>query len=158
SRLCFEFLERCRGRGIVIYRASGVAHGKNVPFLPILELLRDYYGITAADSTAIAREKIAGRLLLLDRAFDEILPVAFDFLGGGVPEHPLPPMEPEARQRQMFELIRRVIQLRGRREPTITLLEDLHWFDSGSDAFLPPLVEARAGTRALLIVNFRPEY
>jgi class 3 adenylate cyclase/tetratricopeptide (TPR) repeat protein len=158
SRLCFEFLERCRARGMVTYRASGVAHGKHVPFLPVLELLRDYYGITAADSAAIAREKIAGRLLLLDRALDDALPVAFDFLGVGDPERPVPPMEPEARQRQLFELLRRVIQLRGRREPTVTLLEDLHWFDSGSEAFLTPLVEARSGTRALLVVNLRPEY
>jgi len=158
SRLCFEFLERCRARGIVTHRASGVAHGKSLPFLPILELLRDYYGITAADSAAIAREKIAGRLLLLDRAFDEILPVVFDFLAVGDPEHPAPPMDPEARQRLLFELFRRAIQLRGRREPTVTLLEDLHWFDSASDAFLTPLVEARSGTRALLVLNFRPEY
>jgi class 3 adenylate cyclase/tetratricopeptide (TPR) repeat protein len=158
SRLCFEFLERCRARGIVTYRASGVAYGKSVPLLPVLELQRDYYGITAADSAAIAREKIAGRLLLLDRAFDEVLPVVFDFLGVGDPEHPAPAMEPEARQRLLFELIRRVVQLRGRREPTVTLLEDLHWFDGGSNAFLVPLVEARSGTRALLVVNFRPEY
>src|SRR5437899_8301907 len=67
-------------------------------------------------------------------------------------------MEPEARGRRMFELIRRAIQLRGQREPTVTLIEDLHWFDSGSDAYLAPLVEARAGTRALLVLNFRPEY
>jgi len=158
SRLCFEFLERCRARGIVTYRASGVPHGKSVPLLPVLELQRDYYGITAADSAAIAREKIAGRLLLLDRAFDDVLPVVFDFLGVGDPEHPAPAMEPEARQRLLFELIRRVIQLRGGREPTVTLLEDLHWFDGGSNAFLTPLVEARAGTRALLVLNFRPEY
>src|SRR5436309_5369047 len=99
SRLCFEFLERCRARGIVTYRASGVAYGKSVPLLPVLELQRDYYGITAADSAAIAREKIAGRLLLLDRAFDDVLPVVFDFLGVGDPEPPAPAIEPEARQR-----------------------------------------------------------
>ena len=158
SRLCFEFLARCRARGIVTYRASGMPHGKSVPLLPVLDLLRDYYGITAADSAAIAREKIAGRLLLLDRAFDDVLPVVFDFLGVGDPERPAPPMEPEARQRRMFELVRRAIQLRGQREPTVTLIEDLHWFDSGSNAYLAPLVEARAGTRALLVLNFRPEY
>src|SRR5262249_3013146 len=131
---------------------------KSVPLLPILELFRDYYGITTADSAAIAREKIAGRLLLLDRAFDEMLPFVFDFLGVADPERPVPRVDTEARRRQHFELVRPTTLLPVRREPTAPRLQALHWWDGGSEAFLTPLVEARAGTRALLVVNFRPEY
>src|SRR3989454_2341797 len=40
SRLCFEFAERCRARGLRFASAHGVPHGKMVPFLPWLELLR----------------------------------------------------------------------------------------------------------------------
>ena len=40
----------------------------------------------------------------------------------------------------------------------MTLLEDLHWFDGASDAFLETIVESVPGTRDLLLVNFRPEY
>jgi len=32
-----------------VYEARAVAHGKNIPFLPILELLRSYFGITSQD-------------------------------------------------------------------------------------------------------------
>ena len=32
SRLCFEFLERCRARGLTIAVGRAVAHGKNIPF------------------------------------------------------------------------------------------------------------------------------
>ena len=46
SRLCFEFLERCRARGIPILEGRGVAHGKTIPFLPMLELFRAFFGIT----------------------------------------------------------------------------------------------------------------
>jgi hypothetical protein len=35
SRLCFEFVERCRARGLRVLQGTGVAHGKNIPFLPI---------------------------------------------------------------------------------------------------------------------------
>jgi adenylate cyclase len=38
------------------------------------------------------------------------------------------------------------------------VLEDLHWFDEGSDSFLAHFVEALAGSRSLMILNFRPEY
>ena len=37
-------------------------------------------------------------------------------------------------------------------------LEDLHWFDGGSEGFLEAIVEALPGTQLLALVNFRPEY
>src|SRR5213079_2860002 len=46
SRLCFEFAQRCRAREIPVYDAHGVAHGKAIPLLPILEFFRGYFGIT----------------------------------------------------------------------------------------------------------------
>ena len=158
SRLCYEFLERCRARGLMTYETTGVAHGKAIPFLPVLRLFRSFYGITDQDSASTARERIAGRLLLLDERLRESLPLNFDFMGVPDPENPAPRMDPEARQRQMFDIVRRVVQARGQKETTITLLEDLHWFDGGSTVFLEPLLEAVVGTRALVLVNFRPEY
>jgi class 3 adenylate cyclase len=158
SRLCYEFLERCRARGLMTHETAGVAHGKAIPFLPLLRLFRAFYGITEQDSDATARERIAGRLLLLDERLRESLPLNFDFMGVPDPENPAPRIDPEARQRQMFDIVRRVIQARGQRETQVTLIEDLHWFDGGSAAFLEPLIDAVAGTRALVLVNFRPEY
>jgi len=32
SRLCFEFLEHCRARGMRVYEGRAVAHGRNIPF------------------------------------------------------------------------------------------------------------------------------
>jgi class 3 adenylate cyclase/tetratricopeptide (TPR) repeat protein len=158
SRLCFEFLERCRARGLMTYETTGVAHGKAIPFLPVLRLFRAFYGIGEQDSDATARERIAGRMLLLDERLRDGLPLTFDFMGVADPENPAPRLDPEARQRMMFDNVRRVVQARGQKETTVTLLEDLHWFDGGSMAFLEPLVDAAVGTRALVLLNFRPEY
>ncbi len=38
SRLCEEFAASCVARGIGVYRAHGVSHGRTLPFLPALEL------------------------------------------------------------------------------------------------------------------------
>jgi len=102
SRLCFEFLERCRARGMSVYEGRAVAHGRNIPFLPILEVFRAYYGITLEDDDRSAREKIAGRMVLLDQSFAEALPLLFDFLGVSDPQRPPPRLEhelPELRPR-----------------------------------------------------------
>jgi class 3 adenylate cyclase/tetratricopeptide (TPR) repeat protein len=158
SRLCFEFLEHCRARGIVTYEAHGISHGKATPLAPILELYRNYFGIQDEDDARSAREKIAGRMVLLDEALREDLPLVFDFMGVPDPARPVPRMGPEARQRQLFAVMRRIVRLGNRDQPSVTLLEDLHWFDGASDTFLEAFVDAVQQTHGLLIVNFRPEY
>ncbi len=158
SRLCFELIERCRARGLRTLEGRAVAHGRNVPFLTILQVFRAYYAITDQDSDRVAREKIAGRLLLLDEAFREDLPVLFEFHGVPDPERPAPDMDPELRQRRLFAVLRRLVREGVRGEVGIVLLEDLHWLDGGSAAFLEQWVEAVTGTRNLLLLNFRPEY
>src|SRR5262249_18030432 len=110
------------------------------------------------DNEQAAREKIAGRMLALDETLRDALPLVFEFLGVADREQPAPRMDPDARRRQLFSTVKRVVQARSRREPAVTLLEDLHWFDPGSEAFLEVFVEAAAGTRSLLGVNFRPEF
>ena len=161
SRLCFEFVERCRARGLRVTEGHAVAHGTNVPYLPMLEAFRDYYGIESSDSDRVAREKIAGHMLLIDEGFRDVLPVLFEFFDVPDPERPVPPLDPEAKQRQIFSVLRRMVQRTapgGDGENLITLIEDLHWFDAGSEALLAQWVDAIAGSSSLLIVNFRPEY
>jgi class 3 adenylate cyclase/tetratricopeptide (TPR) repeat protein len=158
SRLCYELVERARAQGIAVYEGHGVAHGRRIPMLPILELLRHSIGLTEQDADQGAREKIAGRLLLLDEGFKHDLPLIFDFLGVPDPERPLPQIDPEAYQRQLFAIGKRLVQTRSQREPAIHLLEDLHWFDEASEAFLANSVEAVGATRTLLLANFRPEF
>ena len=68
SRLCFEFLERCRARGLAVFEAHGVPHGKTLPLLPMLELFRSFFGITEQDADQAAREKIAGGMCFSTRA------------------------------------------------------------------------------------------
>jgi class 3 adenylate cyclase/tetratricopeptide (TPR) repeat protein len=158
SRLCQEFADRCRGREIPVYHALAQAHTKSVPLLPVLRLLRSYFGIAEEDSDHTARERIAGKLLLLDDGFADDLPLIFELLS--VPDHerPAPRMDPEARQRRLLDVIGRLIRAQSAREPGVNLFEDLHWIDSASEAFLASHIEAVRGTRSLTIVNFRPEY
>jgi adenylate cyclase len=158
SRLCYEFAERCRVRQIPVYEGHGVAHGKAVPLLPALEFQRVYFGITEQDTPRAARDKIAGRMVLLDEKLAQELPVMFDFLGVPDPERPAPPLGPEARQRQLFDVIRRLGRARSAREPAVFLFEDLHWFDRASEEFIENLVEISPGNRTLVLLNFRPEY
>jgi class 3 adenylate cyclase/tetratricopeptide (TPR) repeat protein len=158
SRLCREFVQSCRARDIEVTEGRGVAHGRRIPLLPVIEMLRGYFGIGEDDEDRLAREKIAGRLLLMEDTFRATLPVLFDFLGVGDPDHPAPQMAPEARERALFGAISRLVHARAAEGGGVIVVEDLHWLDPGSEAFLANLVESLPGTKTLLVVNFRPEY
>jgi len=158
SRLCMEFIERCRARGVAVYQGHCPSHGKVLPLLPIFELFRDYFGITQRDDDQVAREKIAGRMLLLDRELEPFLPLAFDFLGVPDPAQPVTAMEPAVRQRQLLAFTRRLIQARSVREPAVLFVDDAHWLDDSSDAFIAQVADIVPGTRTMLLLNFRPEY
>jgi class 3 adenylate cyclase/tetratricopeptide (TPR) repeat protein len=158
SRLTHEFLARCRKRGIAAFEAHGVAHGKSVPLLSVLELVRAYFGITERDGGAEARRKIAGTLVLLDDTLRGELPLVFEFMGIGDPQRPAPRADTESRQRQMRALMARILAARSQAEPAVLVVEDLHWVDGASEGFVIDLAEAVRGTRTLLLVNFRPDY
>jgi adenylate cyclase len=124
----------------------------------MLQVFRAYFGIGEQDDDRTAREKIAGRLLLIDEDLREALPLLFEFFGVPDPAQPAPRMDPEASQRQLFGVLRRLVREAGEAEPPVTLIEDLHWMDGGSLGFLEQWVEAIGGARGLLLVDFRPEY
>ena len=89
SRLCFEFLERCRARGMRVYEGRAVAHGRNIPFLPILEVFRAYFGITRQTTTTAARARRSpGAWCCSTSSFADALPLLFDFLGVADPRAP----------------------------------------------------------------------
>jgi class 3 adenylate cyclase len=155
SRLCREFTDLCRARDIEVTEGRGVAHGRRIPLLPVIEMLRGYFGIGEEDDGRLAREKIAGRLLLADEALRDALPILFDFLGVGDADHPSPQMGPEARERALFGAISRLVHARADEGGGVILVEDLHWLDPGSEVFLGNLIESLQATRTLVIVNFR---
>jgi class 3 adenylate cyclase/tetratricopeptide (TPR) repeat protein len=158
SRLYHEFAQRCRTEGLEVFEAQAQAHGKSIPFMPILQMLRSFYGIGDKDPEQLAREKIAGRSLLLDPAFAADLPLIFDFLGVPDPERPVPQMNPEGRQRALGDFLCRLVSNPARKKALVLIVEDLHWIDEGSQTMLHGLVDGMAGTPTLVLVNYRPEY
>jgi class 3 adenylate cyclase/tetratricopeptide (TPR) repeat protein len=158
TRLCYEFARRCRERDVEVFEGHALSHSQRIPLHPVQDLLTGYFEIEDGASDTAIRDAVRTKLLSLDDAFDDVLPVLFDFLGAPDPEHPSPGTHPDARQRQLFAAIRRLIHASSRDHPSLILIEDVHSLDGASEAFIKTLVEALPGTRAMLLVNFRPGY
>jgi class 3 adenylate cyclase/tetratricopeptide (TPR) repeat protein len=157
SRLCFEFAESCRNQGIRVYEAQVMAHGHATPYQPILELLRDYLGIEAAQPPDEAREQVAKAIARLPSAGDT-LPLLLDFLGLADPAYPVPKVDLATRKVRLIELVRNIVRSSRPGHPTVVLIEDLHWIDAASAEFVEAMVDAVIGTTTLLLFNFRFDY
>ncbi|HEV3364676.1 MAG TPA: adenylate/guanylate cyclase domain-containing protein, partial [Acidimicrobiia bacterium] len=158
SRLGHEFSERCRLQGLTVWKGNALAHARAVPFLVALELLRDAFGIAEGDDEETARQKVIGRLLDLDPSFESDLALLLEFLGVPDPSRPVEAMDPEARRRQLFATATRFLRAQSERATCVALLEDLHWLDGASAAFVDSVIEGAAGNRVLVMANYRPEY
>ncbi|MBI3798113.1 MAG: AAA family ATPase [Deltaproteobacteria bacterium] len=157
SRLFHEF-KLLSQRGCLVLETFSVSHGKAYPYLPLIDLLKNYFQITLQDDERSRREKVTGKVLILDGSLEDTLPYLFALLGVLDPTSPLMQMDPQIRKRRTFEAIKRLLVRESLNQPLILIVEDLHWLDSETQAFLLLLSESIATARILLLVNFRPEY
>src|SRR5262245_8652036 len=157
SRLFYEF-KLLSQRGCLMLETFSVSHGKAYPYLPLIELLKNYFQITLQDDERQRREKLTGKVLTLDRSLEDTLPYLFFLLGIAEPTSPLSQMDPQIRKRRTFDAIKRLLVRESLNQPFILVFEDLHWLDAETQAFLMLLSESVATARILLLVNYRPEY
>ena len=141
-----------------VLEAYSVSHGKASAWLPVLELLRDYFGFLDKDDPETRREKVRTALEALDPALASTLPYLFGLLGVQEAPDTLAQMHPEVKQRRTLDAIKRIVVSESLRQPTIVIFEDLHWVDSRTQEVLDLLVDSITSARALLLVNYRPEY
>jgi class 3 adenylate cyclase/tetratricopeptide (TPR) repeat protein len=157
SRLFHEF-KLISQSGWMTLEAFSVSYGKASAYLPILELLRDYFRINAIDDLRIRREKVTGRILALDRALEDTLPYLFALLGLSEGDDSLARMDAQMRRRRTHEAIKRILLHESLNQPLMVVFEDLHWIDNQTQSLLNLLVDSLGTARILLLVNYRPEY
>ena len=95
SRLCQEPAERCPAKGAPVCHVAGLASGKAVPLMSVLQFLRTHFEITDRDSDETARERTAASLASLVGPFEDELSLLFDFPPVPDPEQPVDRMYPE---------------------------------------------------------------
>ena len=154
SRLVWELVHSHRTQDWLVLESAAVSYGKAMPFLPVVDLLRRYFGLESADDARRVREKVTGRLLTLHEGLRSAIPTFESLLvdGGELRGRP------EALRRQALDAVRRLLLQESQRQPLLLVFEDLHWIDPDTQAFLDSLVEGLPTHSILLVVNYRSEY
>jgi class 3 adenylate cyclase/tetratricopeptide (TPR) repeat protein len=157
SRLFYEFKATIPAEWKVL-EAYSVSHGKASAWLPVLELLNGYFGITEADDAAARRDKVRAALTTLDAALEDTLPYLFGLLGIVEGPDPLAQMDARIKRQRTLDAIKRSMLHDSLRQPVVVFLEDVHWIDEQTQGLLDVLVDSIASARILLLFNYRPEY
>src|SRR3989454_977903 len=162
SRLLLEFQSTLAGRRVTYLEGRCLSFGSAIPFLPVLDIVRNACGLTEADPPETMIEKV--QVTLADVGMDATagLPFLLHLLGVKEPsEHAtesLAGLSPESIKARTFEILRQMSLRASRRRPVILVVEDLHWIDRTSEEYLASLVESLPGMPVMLLSTYRPGY
>ena len=158
SRLVFEFHRSLSDQSITWLEGHGTTYGRNMPFLPLIDLLKRNFRIEERDSEKIIVQKIEEGMSRLGDEAKERTPY-LKFLFSVDPGDPLiHSMDPQGRRRMIFDSIRLMTIHGSRLRPLILVLEDLHWIDHDTEEYLKFVIDSLATLPVMLILTYRPGY
>jgi len=180
SRLVNEFVLHHLPADWRVLEAFSVSYGEASPFLPVVELLKNYFSISAQDDASSAQSKVLDQIVRLDETLSDTIPPILTLLdaipdatkqssagaSSVIEERPevvealakFKNMEPQEKRKQTFQALQRVFRRESFKQPLLMIFEDLHWIDGETQTFLDTLVEDLPQTRILLLVDYRPGY
>ena len=134
-----------------------ISFGQAIPFLPVIEQLRDNFGIEESDGEPEIIAKVEHGMRRMG-ALEAYIPAIRYLLSVDPGDPALTAMEPAARRRQLVDAVL-ALSLRGAQlRPLVLVFEDLHWIDTSTEALLGTLLDAIAGVPLLLLLTYRVGY
>jgi tetratricopeptide (TPR) repeat protein len=132
--------------------------GGSMAYLPILDILRTYFGIQEGNREYLIKKKMKEKVLKLDEKLSPVLPPFQELLSLKVDDEAFTKLEPKEKREKTFEALRDLLIRVSHEKPLVLAIEDLHWIDRTSEEFLGYLIGWLANASILLILLYRPEY
>jgi class 3 adenylate cyclase/tetratricopeptide (TPR) repeat protein len=149
SRLVLEMARTLHeSPGLFTWRQGRcLAYGESVPFWALGDILKMHAGILDSDDSAAVKAKL-----------ETVLPEGEDRAWLRQRLRPLLGLEaPQASREESFAAWRRFLELLAAVDPTVLVIEDLHWADEGMLSFVHYLAEEGLAAPLLVLATTRPE-
>jgi class 3 adenylate cyclase/tetratricopeptide (TPR) repeat protein len=157
SRLLLEFRRLLQGEHVTYLEGRCLSYGQSILYLPLVDILKRYFAIENDSDQRIKERVIDGvEQVGLDAA--AIAPYLSSLLLGRMDDEMLQEVAPEVRRKQTFEALRALLLASSRSQPLVLVIEDLHWLDQPSEAFLTFFGESLGAAPLMLLVTYRPGY
>jgi len=158
SRLLYEFRQRFQDKRVTFLDGQCLSYGSSIPYHPIIDLVRQHCAIAEGDNTETLSAKVRCALQAVGMDAEECSPYLLQLLGVKAGTEPLAVFTPEAIRTRTFEVLKQMSLKGSQQRPLIVAIEDLHWIDQTSEAYLSSLVESLTGASILLLTTYRPGY
>src|SRR5215472_10724699 len=158
SRLVQRFHEQIAGTPHTWVEAAAGPFFQNTPFYPVAEILRELWRGKESPEEQLAL--LESRLQRAGLNAAEALPLIAPLLDLPLPpaKNPSSPLPPEQRRRRLLASLVELALGTTRVQPTVIVIEDLHWADPSTLDLIQLLVEQGATARLLLLYTARPEF
>ncbi len=158
SRLLLEFRRSILDEAATWLEGHCISYGKNIPYLPIIDILKGNFGVQEADNDAAIIRKVDEGTAPWDEAAQATVPYLKYLLNVDPGDPAVTVMDPLERRAGVFDSLRALLLQESRRRPLVVVVEDLHWVDEMSEEALAALVDVVASAPVLLVLTYRPGY
>lgn len=158
SRLLRQMIETLPREECLCLEGECLHYGETVVYLPILNILRAYFGLEDGDPESVAKRKIKERIGRLNDKLEVILSPLHDLLSLEVEDQNYTALEPQKRREKIFEAIRSLLLRESRDRPLVMAIEDVQWIDKTSEEFLGQIIGGLPTAPVMLVLLYRPEY
>jgi DNA-binding NtrC family response regulator/tetratricopeptide (TPR) repeat protein len=158
SRLCYEFIRGHSTHGWLLLETSADSYGQAIPYLPVIDLLKSYFQIAGRDDVSTLRDKVTDKLHTPDQSLESSLPALLTLLDVPVEEAAWQALDPPQRRQRIMDAVKHLLLRESQVQPLCLVVENLHWIDGETQAFLDSFVESLPAARVLLLASYRPDY
>ena len=158
SRLVYEFRQRIGKERAFVLSGSCSPDGQQTAFLPIIEVVRGSFRLSAGEAEKDVAQKLEMGLTSLGLQSIRNLGLLLHLLGLKVPGDALKGLDGVLIGLSTRELLQQLLEARCRLSSVVIVIEDLHWIDNASEELLGKIVDSEAKVPLLLLHTCRPEY
>ena len=159
SRLLLEFRRRLAeaGESITWLEGQCISFGQSIPFLPLIDQLRENFGIEEFDGEPEIIAKVEHAMRRMGQ-LEAHIPYVRYLLSVDPGEPAISSMDASARRKRILDAVR-ALSIRGASlRPIVFVFEDLHWIDASTEEYLNALMGSVAGAPILVVLTYRVGY
>ena len=160
SRLVAELKTREVVKRVTLLEGRAISMGRNLPFHPIIDLLKQWARIREDDTEAKAFERLETAIRnVCPEDFYEVLPFVATLMGmklSGKYAEKVKGIEGEALEKLILKNVRDLLIKATDLTPLVIVAEDLHWADTSSIDLMGSLFRLAERQRILFVNVFRP--
>jgi predicted ATPase/class 3 adenylate cyclase len=157
SRLLLEFRRRLQQEDATYLEGRCLSYGQSILYLPLVDILKKYFASEDASTQAID-ERVRSGVAQVGLDTVAIAPYLTALLSGQTEDAAIEGLAPEARRKQTVAALRALFLAMSQQRPLVLAVEDPHWIDQPSEAFLTVLGESLGAAPIMLLLIYRPGY